>query len=312
MRFLPYDAVGAVPNIIVDGSATANTVLTLSHWPGSGSPVELRGDTSTAIVFNYLDAPSFHVEAEAASNNHFDEDGLLGIFALCAPDEALERRELIVDVAGAGDFGIYTRRLAARIAMTIAALGETVPSPYEHLLGLLPGILDDVGGYRSLWEKEDIRLTATEHLLDRRVIEVEERPDIDLAIFRGPDKGAPQDLDEWHPFALHNRTLCNRLLLVQGRRIRFRYRYESWVQFASRRPPARIDLTPVADELNELETSGGRWAFAGVGQITPALVLNGSAHTSIEPDAVIGRVAHRLRTGPRAWNPYQPDRQAEG
>jgi hypothetical protein len=61
--------------------------------------VELAGDTSTAIVFNYLDAPAFHVHAEAASNNHFDEDGLLGIFALLAPGEAMARRALIIDAA---------------------------------------------------------------------------------------------------------------------------------------------------------------------------------------------------------------------
>jgi hypothetical protein len=27
----------------------------------------------------YLDSPRFHVEADAVSNNHFDEDGLVGI-----------------------------------------------------------------------------------------------------------------------------------------------------------------------------------------------------------------------------------------
>ena len=107
MRFVPYEALGDLSNIIVDGSANAHTVLTLSHWPASGTPAALSGDTSTAIVFNYLEAPAFHVEAAAVSNNHFDEDGLLGIFALLTPDEALKRRDLMLDVASAGDFGTY-------------------------------------------------------------------------------------------------------------------------------------------------------------------------------------------------------------
>jgi len=305
MRFVPYDALGGLSNIIVDGSANAHTVLTLSHWPGSGTPAALRGDTSTAIVFNYLDAPAFHVEAAAVSNNHFDEDGLLGIFALLTPGAARMRRDLILDVASAGDFGTYTRRAAARVAMTIAALGATASSPYEHLLGMLPRLLDAIDDYRSVWEADDTRLTTSELLLDSLAITVEERPGIDLAILRGPD-GLPQDLEQWHPFALHNRTRCNRLLLVQGRRIELRYRYESWVQFASWRPPSRIALEPLAAELNELETPGGRWVFDGVNQITPSLVLEGRTGTSIEPDEVIARAEHHLRTGEPAWDPYQP------
>ena len=311
MRFVPYDALGGLSNIIVDGSANAHTVLTLSHWPASGTPAALSGDTSTAIVFNYLDAPSFHVEADAVSNNHFDEDGLLGIFALLAPDEAQMRRELMLDVASAGDFGTYTRRAAARMAMTIAALGARASSPYEHLLGILPRVLDAIDEYRAVWEADDARLTTSEALLDRHAIAVEERAGIDLAIFRAPED-LPQDLEQWHPFALNNRTRCNRLLLVQGRRIELRYRYESWVQFASWRPPARIALEPLADELNDLETSGGRWVFEGVSRITPSLVLEGQARTSIEPDDVIARAEHHLKTGRPAWDPYRPGAGASG
>ena len=44
----------------------------------------LRADTSAEIVFNYLETPSLHVDVDAVSNNHFDEDGLIGIFTLDA------------------------------------------------------------------------------------------------------------------------------------------------------------------------------------------------------------------------------------
>src|SRR5262245_42616450 len=124
MQFLPYARCRSVPHVIVDGAATDNTMLTLSHWPRSSTPLGLRGDTSTAIVFNYLDRPDFHVAAEAVSNNHFDEDGLVGILALLQPALAQQHRDLLIDVAGAGDFGIYSRRQAARIAFTIAAFSN--------------------------------------------------------------------------------------------------------------------------------------------------------------------------------------------
>jgi hypothetical protein len=184
MQFLPYNQTVTMPNIIVDGSENVHTVLTLSHWPKSGSPHKLRGDTSTAIVFNYLDAPEFHAEAEAVSNNHFDEDGLVGIFALLQPVVAQRHRNLLVDVAQAGDFGVFERRHAAHIVFVLSAYADPESSPlptelfnrtyadlaselYVQLLDILPRLITGVEDFRSLWESEDAKLTASEELIDR-------------------------------------------------------------------------------------------------------------------------------------------------
>ena len=75
---------------------------------------------------------------------------------------------------------------------------------------------------------------------------IEEQPELDLAVVRGA-AGV-----EWHPMAVHTRTAATRLALVHGPRIEFRYRYESWVRMASRRPALRVDLTALA---------GVRWIF---------------------------------------------------
>ena len=52
MCFVPYAEAADLPNIVVDGAAAAATVLTLSHWPKSGTPETLRADTSAEIVFS--------------------------------------------------------------------------------------------------------------------------------------------------------------------------------------------------------------------------------------------------------------------
>ena len=129
MRFLPYDDASSEPNVIVDGTANDRTLITLSHWRRSGTPADLMADTSTAIVFNYLDRPDLHVPADVISNNHFDEDGLVGIYALLEPAAAASRRQLLIDVAQAGDFGVCTSRRAARIAFAISAHTERATSP---------------------------------------------------------------------------------------------------------------------------------------------------------------------------------------
>ena len=86
MHYVPYHRLGNIPNIIVDGAANESTLLTLSHWPQSGTPWALKDDLSAQIVFRYLDQPAFHVAVDAVSNNHFDEDGLISLFALLHPD----------------------------------------------------------------------------------------------------------------------------------------------------------------------------------------------------------------------------------
>jgi len=329
MRFFPYGQTSSVPNVIVDGAKSEKTVLTLSHWPKSGTPAELKGDTSTAIVFNYIDRPQFRVEADVVSNNHFDEDGLVGIFALLEPAMAERHRDLLVDVAQAGDFGIFARRQAARIAFTLSAYANADTSPlprglfelpyaelasdlYVRLLDVVPRLLTSLDDYRALWEGEDARLTASEELIENELITIDEQPDLDLAVVRMPEdltcqcvhRSTQRRLAECHPFALHNRTACTRLLLLQGRRAELQYRYEGWVQMASRRPAPRVDLSGLANELNQEEGTDRRWIFDGVDQITPRLHLEGSAATSIPLDAIVRRVEHHLRTGPSAWNPY--------
>ncbi len=62
-HFVAYEELSRTPNIVVDGSGNAATVITLSHWPKSGTPQALKADTSTEIVFNYLATPRFHVTA---------------------------------------------------------------------------------------------------------------------------------------------------------------------------------------------------------------------------------------------------------
>ena len=104
MRYLPYAAASSEPNVIVDGMANDRTLITLSHWRRSGTPADLMADTSTAIVFNYLDRPDLHVPADVVSNNHFDEDGLVGIYALLEPEAAASRRDLLIALPAATRF----------------------------------------------------------------------------------------------------------------------------------------------------------------------------------------------------------------
>jgi hypothetical protein len=131
MRYVPYEALGNEPNIVVDGPANSHTLITLSHWPFSPTPAELREDLSAQIVFRYLNEPEWQVKAEAVSNNHFDEDGLVSVYSILNPEAGQKWKELLIDIAAAGDFGTYRFREAARTAFVLSAFADADVSPLD-------------------------------------------------------------------------------------------------------------------------------------------------------------------------------------
>jgi hypothetical protein len=183
---------------------------------------------------------------------------------------------------------------------------------YRDQLNRLGDMLTNLNNYRSLWQDEDAVLTESERLVDSGVITIEERPELDLAVIRIPEERASKEVHRFtqgqvascHPFAVHNRTRCSRLAYVQGDRLEFQYRYESWVRMATSRPMLRVDLSPLAEELNCEETSDGKWKFDGVDRIMPRFYRDGNSASIFPPDSVIGRIERQLRTAPTAWNPY--------
>jgi hypothetical protein len=175
LRFVAYEDLGDTPNVVVDGAAASATVLTLSHWPGSPTPPEVRDDLSAQIAFHALDHRDWFDGIDVVSNNHFDQDGLASAYALVDPDAALARRERVIDVARAGDFGTFADRDAARIAMALAEYEDADHSPfgatrltgsytdttallYRELLPRFTELLDNPDRNRALWEREDAHL----------------------------------------------------------------------------------------------------------------------------------------------------------
>ncbi|MCU1502947.1 MAG: hypothetical protein JWM12_2301 [Ilumatobacteraceae bacterium] len=333
LRFVPYHLLDDTPNVVVDGSANAGTVLTLSHWPGSPTPVEVRADLSAQIALRALAHPGWFLGVDAVSNNHFDQDGLAAAYALTAPEAAVARAEQLIDVARAGDFATFETREGARLAMAIAVFADAARSPldaatfagtysdqcgrlYEQLLVRLPGLLADPDSVRALWADEDAHLAASLAAIASGRVRIEEHPSIDLAIVTIPDhlvsdgahRFAHSFTTEWteavHPMAVNNATAMLRVLLVQGRRYRLELRYESWVMLVSRRVMPRPDLRPLATRLTELEPGAAGWTADGPGSLTPFLRIVGDAESGIEPAVVVAEVDAFLAAAPAAWDPF--------
>lgn len=326
MKFVPYNKLAGVPNIIVDGAAQEDTKLTISHWPGSSSPAELRADTSTEMVLNYLSTPGAEARlaprVRAVSNNHFDEDGLLAVWALLNPKRALEMRDALVDAATAGDFHTYRRPQAAKVVFTIRSYADAQSSPlaakiqgddsyggarYLALLPLVESFVDDTSRFSPFWDGEWSAMRRSINALHSDEAELSEMSAVDLAVVKAKEP--------LHWMVLHNQTRCLRVLTVlPGGIYELRYRYETWVQFASRPVKPRLDLTPLIPRLQALEQAPVLWTFDGIAEMTPALRPLGTdgqpAPSSLKPERLVTELVaffQREQGNPDLqWNPYLP------
>lgn len=329
LHFHPYHQLQGRPNVIVDGSPTEGTRLCLTHWPRIPVPAGYEADLSAQMAFRYLDHLDLHGDAALVSNNHFDQDGLVSVFALVAPRAALADRERLTDLAAAGDFGTYRFREAARASMAIAAFADPQRTPlpalpadpaaataalYEALLGRVADLVAHPDRYASLWEDEDACLAESERCVASRAA-IEEVPGLDLALVTVPERAsgvpaagghrfASSRTAGLHPMALHNATPRFVLAVLQGRRYTVTCRYESWVQFRSRPVRPRVDLAPLARELTGLESGGAAWVADPPGRLIAGLRLEGDAESSLPVERFRALLLAHLDSAAPAWDPY--------
>jgi hypothetical protein len=328
VRFEPYDDLAGRRNLILDGSPTAGTALTVTHWPGYPPPEEIAADLSAQMAFRLLEHPeAMPSGVELVSNNHFDQDGLVSIFAVTAPEAATARRARLEDAASAGDFATYRDRDAARLSMAISAVAAgadpslpALPEPYPQrtavlyteALGRLAAWCDRPALVRHLWAEEDDSLTRSDAAFEAGAATVAERPDVDLAVVAvaagAPDAGGHRFGGDWvgglHPMAVFARTDRHVVATVRARRYVVEQRYETWVQLRSRPLRLRRDLVPLAARLQDEETGDGRWSATAVGGLTPRLT-SGEGESSLPPARVVAVLADHLATAPPAWDPFR-------
>lgn len=324
MRFHPYDDLAGRPHVIVDGSPTVGTVVTVTHWPGYPPPAVVAADTSGEMAFRLLEHPELLGRAELVSNNHFDQDGLVSIHALVDPAAALPRRAFLEDVARAGDFAVYRDRDAARVSMVISAWADgrgdlALPADYGEQTALLYGewatrlssLCAAVGAHRDLWADEDATLTASEAAVAAGTVTIVERPDVDLAVVDvpagAPDAGGHRFGGDWanglHPMAVHNATERLVVATSRGRHHDVELRYESWVQLRSRPLRRRRDLVPLARRLQDEERGDALWTATSVSDLVPRL-SSGDGDSSISRARFVEVLVAHLQTSPPAWDPF--------
>ncbi len=270
------------------------------------------------------------VDAELATIDHYDEDGLVALAMIVVPELAEQHSDFLVEVARVGDFGVVRDRDAAVVAFSLGMLLDPERSPLDIVrkapadrrfaalgdaasesLRRLGELVETPHEFEGLWGEETAAFDAATSALGRSVA-IEEIPEHDLAVVRVDSRAVDTGRVAWghhviHPAAVNTHTDRLRVATILGDRFELRFRYESWVRMATTRPRLRVDLTGLAAALGDLEPGGVRWHFDGARAIVPELRTVRDVPSRIPPETFIETVVGFLGVldqGPPAWDPY--------
>lgn len=271
----------------------------LSHWPGNRTPAPYRADTTTEMALRLAADPvreEFLAGIDVVSNNHLDTDGLLSAWAVLDPREALHHRRFLVDAARAGDFGTFTSADAVKFDLVVTAFGDPERSPlsarlrgvdewernqlvYEDLFSRLPDLFYGVDAHRGLWQEEFEAIVHSFQRIRDGAARVREYPRSHLSVLE-----TDEDLETMARF---DSCRFHRILTAwrDGRGYRYELAHHIFSWFDTVTPPRgdRIDLSPLARSLNEVEPAReGRWIYTGNDDLSARLFL-----TDSEGDATV-------------------------
>jgi hypothetical protein len=336
LQFRGYEELDDTPHVMVDGSARSTSVATFSHWPSSPTPTWLARDLSAEIVLAYLRAVAGELPvprgagaglsslvasvevAEAVTNDHFDEDGVMSVFAMVEPLAALAHAGLLVEAASCGDFGVVHDDEGAKVAFSLEPLAaaegaEGTSDSYAAVLPVLPELLEHAERFARFWGDDFAALEEGRAALGDGRVQLDDSgtAGADLCVVRrNPVSGARLlGAEGGRPIsevAINSATPASRILCFDGDRCELTLRYEGWVRYISRPIPKRPDLVPLAERLSAMEPAGIEWEAELVGTIIGHMAPAGEARTEIPPAEVVAVVAEYLETAPAAWDPFRP------
>lgn len=310
-RFVPFNE---LPDDGLAVDCTHPRADSLTHHRGSKTPPSLRGDASTDTVLNAAKARHLWL-SRTTSCNHFDMDGLLSVFTVLYPKEALQYEALLRAAARLGDFRDQgpagdTASAALLLNAWVNAVEKSLFSApfrgteshessrkYDYFLprvGAAIALADACAGDEACLPASCV-LREHAHEVDAELLRIRidsaalstesvvQHPAIGLAVV-----SAPRPL---HYYALFSACAASDTVLTvyPGNRYELEHRYTGFVHFASRVCVPRISLDRLAKALDKEEKGEAvAWVANSITDSGPMLRLEHSATHASKAD----RYAH--------------------
>ena len=290
--FIPFPDIPQYKHVLVVDSYHPRGFV-LSHWRGSPKLPQLHDDTSTGIVLNALKGSLPQVHAYPyVTNNHFDVDGFLGIWSLMNPEEALAHESLLRKMALLGDFremALATEEdhLALKLVCWLniveskqfyppfasysprqSEVRQCIPK-YSFFLKAFGDVLHHPDNYRNEWIEEYEKVLEDWNILGSKESVLTLEKSLRLLIVEAPKP--------MHYYALFGKSAPADMVLsmYSGNRYELEYKYTSWVDTADRPSYPRLNLQPLARQLNQMEEGSYQWHADKITDTGPILRLQG-------------------------------------
>ena len=320
MRFEYYSqSIADPPKLSVDG--TVDNAIHFSHWQGNETPEPVKADTSTEIVLNVVAAAKrdeLTQGIDLVTNNHFDTDGVLSVWAMLNGERALPLREKLIAAAEAGDFCELSSVDGMRASIVIQGsdsptdksgsplarqlAGEVITDEkraYELVLPHVEDVITQTRKYEPLWRESWARIETALDSFTKGESTVDEVDDMRLSIVTlAPavfGAGGFDPSKHSAPFTAISQQARGELFLIAtplngGWAYRIDYPYYSWAETVVRPRIKRRDFTTLVRELNQNEQSqNGRWLI-DTSELASAIKFSDGKGTlavsQLTPDAV--------------------------
>src|SRR2546421_12524741 len=323
MRFEFYsEAIADLSKLSVDG--TVDNAIHFSHWNGNQTPASVKADTSTEIVLNVVAAPNRNEltrRIDLVTNNHFDTDGVLSVWAMLTGERALDLRDRLIAAAEAGDFSEFSSIDGVRASIVIQGSDSPIDksgSPlaqqlagkamideaqaYRLVLPHIEHVIKHTGQYEPLWREQWKRVETALDSFAKHASHVEEIDGAKLSVVTlAPESFGPSGFDpsrDAAPFTAVSRHARGELFLIatpleKGWAYRIDYPYYCWAETVVRPKIVRRDLSQLMNELNELDSFSGGWKVDSSELASAAKFSDESgklAVSRIEPDLVTNKI----------------------
>ncbi|WP_375580926.1 DUF6687 family protein [Marivirga tractuosa] len=284
--FIPFYDIKKYPDEVLVVDAHHPQGFDLSHWRGAPVPKNCEADTSTEIVLKAIQNKLPELEKKYITNNHYDIDGFLGVWAVFNPVKALEHYDLLTEMAQIGDFReinfeypdwkkalklvcwlneeeaelFYPPFGAPEIAEK--EMEACVPK-YIHFLDAFSKVVDLPIDEVPDTEEYKLVLGHLEKITQQKTLDV-----IRLNIVQGKEP--------LHYYALYSQSQSADMVLsiYPENRYELEYKYTTWINTTRQHFP-RISMEKLCDQLNVFEESGKKWEAEHFTDTAPILRLNG-------------------------------------
>lgn len=283
--FIPFYDIKKYPNEVLVVDAHHPQGFDLSHWRGAAVPEGCEADTSTEIALKAIEKDVPELNKDYITNNHYDIDGLLGVWSLCNPPLALKNKQLLIEIAQIADFREINFHFTEwKRALKIVCLlnAEEVRLFYppfgapeiaeKEMEACIPKYVYFLRAFTEMLQSEDKVKKTDEYLTIIDQLEQEIRretiSDIRLQVVE-----AKSPLHYYSLYAGSNQADIL-LSIYADNRYELEYKYTTWVSTTRKHYP-RLSLQLLCDQLNELETVDKKWTAEHFTDTAPILRLQG-------------------------------------